>query len=106
MATVGSLLRDRITLQVRSVDRIFLQAYVPGLQTMHQVIRFLLHRGYPIPSPAALGKIGRSFVADIERFIEGNHIPVFLFVKRQPKRPAASPYTTPAAAPRWTPTAC
>ncbi len=37
------------------MDRIFLHAYVPGLQTMGQVIRFLLPRGYPIPSPAALG---------------------------------------------------
>ncbi len=100
MATVGSLLRDRITLQVRSVDRIFLQAYVPGLQTMHQVIRFLLHRGYPIPSPAALGKIGRSFVADIERFIEGNHIPVVRFVKGQKKEQVAAPYLAQAAASR------
>jgi hypothetical protein len=29
VATIASLLRDRVTLQVRSVDRIFLPGYVP-----------------------------------------------------------------------------
>ncbi len=98
MATTGSLLRDRITLQVRSVDRIFLQAYVPGLQTMYQLVRFILHRGFPIPSPAALGRIGRAFVADIERFIEQNHIPVVRFAKGEKKEQVAAPYLAQAAA--------
>src|SRR5207244_4171614 len=76
MATTSSLLRDHVTLSVRSVDRVFLHAYVPGLMTKYQVIRFLLHRGYPIPSPAALGKIGKGFVKDIERFVADNGIPL------------------------------
>ncbi len=50
MATISSLLADHITLQVRSVDRLFFQRYVPRLQTQFQVIRFLLDRGFPIPS--------------------------------------------------------
>ena len=36
-----TLLRDRVTLKCRSVDRIFLQAYVPKLQTVGQVCTFL-----------------------------------------------------------------
>ncbi len=59
MATIASLLRDHVTLQVRSVDRLFLQAYVARLMTSFQVVRFLLDRGNPIPSPALLGKLGR-----------------------------------------------
>ena len=59
MATIASLLRDHVTLQVRSVDRLFLQAYVPKLMTSFQVVRFLLDRGYAIPSPALLGRITR-----------------------------------------------
>ena len=62
MATISSLLADHVTLQVRSVDRLFLQGYVPRLMTEGQVIRFLLDRGFPIPSPAVLGKIGRDYV--------------------------------------------
>jgi hypothetical protein len=40
------------------VDRIFLQAYVPRLESVGMVGQFLRwQRGYPIPS-AAFGKIG------------------------------------------------
>src|SRR5450631_769725 len=52
VATISSLLADHVSLQVRSVDRLFLQGYVPRLMTEGQVIRFLLDRGFPIPSPA------------------------------------------------------
>jgi hypothetical protein len=58
VATIASLLRDHVTLRVRSVDRLFLQGYVPRLMTERMVVRFLLDRGYPIPSPALLGRIG------------------------------------------------
>ena len=33
MADYATLLRDQVTLTCRSVDRIFLQAYVPKLQS-------------------------------------------------------------------------
>ena len=35
-----ALLRDHVTLKCRSIDRIFLQAYVPKLQTVGQVWHF------------------------------------------------------------------
>jgi hypothetical protein len=40
MADYGSLLRDHVTLQCRSIDRIFLQAWVPKLQSVGQVCNF------------------------------------------------------------------
>ena len=40
MADYFTLLRDRVTLKCRSIDRIFLQAYVPKLQTVGQVLPF------------------------------------------------------------------
>ncbi len=55
MATISSLLADHVTLEVHSVDRLFVQGYVPRLMTAGQVIRFLLDRGFPIPSPSVLG---------------------------------------------------
>jgi hypothetical protein len=33
MATIASLLSERVCLRVRSVDRIFLHGYLPRLQT-------------------------------------------------------------------------
>ncbi len=59
MADDGSLLRDHVTLRCRSIDRIFLQAYVPKLQTVGEVCTFLRwQRKFRIPSSAALGNIG------------------------------------------------
>ena len=92
MATIRSLLRDRVTLQVRSVDRLFLQAYVPKLMSEGLLIRFLLDRGFPIPSPALLGKIGAGYVRAIERFAARNQIPVVHFGRRQSKEELARPY--------------
>ena len=92
MATITSLLRDHVTLRVRSVDRLFLQGYVPRLMCEGQVIRFLLDQGNPIPSPALLGKIGRAYVDQIDRFALGNDIPVVRFKKGDCKEELARPY--------------
>ena len=89
MATISSLLADHVTLQVRSVDRLFLQGYVPRLMTAGQVIRFLLDRGFPIPSPVVLGKIGRDYVDQINQFIARNEIPTVRFVKGDVKEEIA-----------------
>jgi len=59
MADYSTLLRDRVTLAVRSVDRIFLQGYVPHLQTAGWCARFLREqRGFGYPSSAAFGEVG------------------------------------------------
>jgi hypothetical protein len=92
VATITSLLRDRVALRVRSVDRLFLQAYMPKLMTDHQVVRFLLDRGFQIPSPALLGKQGRDYVAAIDRFALEHGIPVVRFAKGESKEEAARPY--------------
>ena len=89
MATISSLLADHVSLQVRSVDRLFLQGYVPRLMTEGQVIRFLLDRGFPIPSPAVLGKIGRDYVNRVNEYIAANEIPTVRFVKGDVKEEIA-----------------
>jgi hypothetical protein len=49
---VSSLVAERVSFRVTSVDRVFVAGYIPGLQYEGGVVRFLLGRGYPIPSPA------------------------------------------------------
>lgn len=44
--------------------------------TEGMVVRFLLARGNPIPSPALLDKIGRAYVQAIESFAADTEIPV------------------------------
>jgi hypothetical protein len=92
VATIASLLRDRVTLRVRSVDRLFLQAYVPRLMTAHQVVRFLLDRGFSIPSPALLARQGRAYVAAIDRFAATHGVPVVRFARGERKEDVARPY--------------
>ena len=45
MADYATLLRDHVTLSVRGIDRLFLQAYQPQLQLPGQVAWFLRQRG-------------------------------------------------------------
>ena len=56
------------------------------------LIRFLLDRGFPIPSPALLGKIGAGYVRAIERFASSEAVPVVRFERRQSKEDVARPY--------------
>jgi hypothetical protein len=97
VATIRSLLRDRVTLQVRSVDRIYLRAYVPKLMSDGMLVRFLLDRGAMIPSPALLGKIGSRYQAAIERFAARNGVPIVRFRRGESKEEVARPYLEAAA---------
>ena len=86
MADYATLLRDHVTLAVRSIDRILLQAYVPRLQSVGLVCIFLnRQRGYTIPSSAAFGQIGRRYVAAIERWAKAEGIPIRHFHKGENK---------------------
>jgi hypothetical protein len=53
MPNIESIIRDHVTLTVRCLDRIYLQGYMPKLQTSGGLCYFLRdHLGHPIPSPA------------------------------------------------------
>src|SRR5437867_12598366 len=82
MADYATLLRDHVTLKCRSIDRIFLQAYVAKLQSVGQVCRFLCwQRGFKIPSSAAFGKIGDAYVKAIHQYADEHKIPIVHFEK-------------------------
>src|SRR5215472_4814768 len=98
MTDYGTLLRDHVTLRCRSIDRIFLQAYVPKMQTVGHVCTFLRwQRKFTIPSSAAFGKIGDAYVRAIHQFAERHKIPVVHFKKGQDKEKVARPYLDAAA---------
>ena len=92
MADYATLLRDHVTLTCRSVDRIFLQAYVPKLQCVGGVCQFLYwQKGFGIPSSAAFGKIGDAYVAEVHRWAKNNEIPVRRFAKGENTEHIARP---------------
>jgi len=98
MADYAMLLRDHVTLKCRSLDRIFLQAYVPKLQSVGQVCIFLRWlRKVRIPSSAAFGKIGAAYEKAIRQFAKDNAIPFIRFEKNQDKEATARPLIEAAA---------
>jgi len=99
MADYATLLRDHVRLTCRSVDRIFLQAYVPRLQTVGRVCRYLRwRRGFVLPSSAAFGQIGRGYAGQLDRYADERGIPVVRFAKGDRKEEVAGPYLQAAAA--------
>jgi hypothetical protein len=99
MADYATLLRDHVTLTCRSVDRIFLQAYVPKLQTVGWVCQFLnRQRGFAIPSSAAFGKIGAAYSDEVHRWAAAHGVPVLRFGKGDNKEQIARPLLDVAAA--------
>jgi hypothetical protein len=86
-----------VTLECRSIDRIFLQAWVPQLQSVGLVCRFLLRRGFKIPSSAAFGKVGDAFVRQVHRWADANNVPVVHFGKGENKEAIARPLIDQAA---------
>jgi hypothetical protein len=98
MADYATLLRDHVTLKCRSIDRIFLQAYVPKLQAVGQVCTFLRWcRNFPIPSSAAFGQIGRAYEKEVNAFAKRNKVQVIRFEKGQNKEDLAKSYIDAAA---------
>ena len=59
---VNEVLEGHVELELDCLDRIYLNAYVPRLQTSGQVAVFMTdHLGLPFPSPAIFEKISNRF---------------------------------------------
>ena len=84
--TVADILSDHVVLSVEGIDRIYLNVYVPRLQSEQGVVGFFReHRGQPLPSAALMSPMTRSFVAMLERYIAQNAITLVSFRKGQRK---------------------
>ena len=93
MTTIPELLREHVSLAVECVDRVYLNGYVPTLQTSGALVYFMeQHRGELIASPAVLGQIGRTFVTAVESFARAHAIPMVHFQKGQRKDDVVARY--------------
>ena len=91
--SLAALLKDHVTLEVESIDRMYLNAYVPRLQYAGGVVHFFRqHRGQPIASSALMSPLTRDFVASIERFVKTHSLPLITFEKGQDKDKLAAQY--------------
>jgi hypothetical protein len=83
---VAEVLRDHVVLELEGIDRMYLNVYVPVLQAVEGVLKFIrIHRGHPVASTAMVEPITRRFVQSIERYVGNNNIPMITFEKNQRK---------------------
>jgi hypothetical protein len=89
--TVAAVLREHVTLEVKGIDRMYLNVYVPQLQRELGVVGFLRnHRGHLFASSALLAPISDAFLKAIEAFTAEQGIEVLTFTKGQRKDDVAA----------------
>ena len=96
--TVNDVLDGHVQLDLDCLDRLYLHGYLAQLQVGGQVIQFLQHRGYPVPSPACLQQIGDAFRRRVASFADANHIPVVPLKAADRNIEVMKPYLDRAAA--------
>jgi hypothetical protein len=93
MPNIADIIRHHVSLEVRCIDRVYLHAYMPKLQTSGGLCYFLHdHLGQPIPSPALFRPIHDRFVAAVEQFVARHKIPKVEFESSQDKDSIVSGY--------------
>jgi hypothetical protein len=91
--SVSTILREKVILDIESIDRMYLNVYVPQLQTPAGVAHFFRqHRGATFASSALMAPTTTAFVAALERFARTQGVPLFTFTKGQRKDAVAAAY--------------
>jgi hypothetical protein len=99
VVTAADMVAGHVTLDVSCVDRLYLNGYVPRLQTPGGVIYFFHdHRGKPIVSPALFEPIGEKFRKDMKGWAQASGVPVVTFRAGERKTDVMAPYLAAAAA--------
>lgn len=84
--SVADVLANHVTMEIESIDRMYLNVYVPQLQSVNGVVGFFRkHRGQPVACSALMDPITKAFVAAIRQFAGQNNIPVRQFKKKERK---------------------
>ena len=101
VVTVNDVLDGHAALDIQCLDRIYLNSYVPILQTSAQVVAFLSgHLGYPFPSPVLFNKIGQRFRRAVTDYAQATNIPWIKFGKADDKLAVMTPHLRRQAATR------
>jgi hypothetical protein len=90
---IADIIRQHVTLSVSCIDRLYLHAYMPKLQTSGGLCYFLHdHLGYSIPSPALFRPMHDRFLTAVETFARQHRIPTVEFKPGQRKDDIVADY--------------
>jgi len=91
--SVADVLRDHVELEVEAIDRMYLNVYVPHLQTVGATVGYLRkHRGQRLASTTAVAPMTEAFIRNIEQFVQHEGVDLVSFAKRQRKDEVTQQY--------------
>src|SRR4249920_2275472 len=91
--SAAEVLRDHVVLELEAIDRMYLNVYVPHLQTVGAVVGYLrVHRGQRFASTTAVAPMSEAFVGNIEDFVNNEGIDLVTFEKWQRKDDVTQKY--------------
>ncbi len=90
---VAEILDDHVTFELEAIDRMYLNAYVPSLQTGGGFVWFVKTQlGARVPSTMMVAPMSERFVTAMERFAETEGVDLVTFEKGQRKDDVAQAY--------------
>ena len=90
---VAEILADHVTFELEAIDRMYLNAYVPSLQTGAGFVYFVKQQlGVRVPSTVMVAPMSQRFVNAIERFVATEGLDLVTFEKGQRKDDVAKAY--------------
>jgi hypothetical protein len=91
--SVAEVLRDHVRLEVEAIDRMYLNVYVPHLQSVGSVVGYLrVHRGQRFASTTAVTPMTEAFVRNIDQFVNAAGVDLVAFQKGQRKDDVTQKY--------------
>lgn len=90
--TAAEVLEGHVTLEVESIDRMYLNLYVPQLQRELGVVGFFKQRGFTFASGALMQPITDAFVGAIKTFVDDYGVDLVRFTAGERKDDIAQAY--------------
>lgn len=92
MTTLNEIVKEHVTLDIECIDRLYLNGYIPQLQTAGQLVKYLHHLGYVIPSPAILRELTEAYKGAIEAFAAQEGVAMIQFERNVRKEEVVAKY--------------
>ena len=90
---VAEILTNHVTFELEAIDRMYLNAYIPSLQTGGGFVWFVKTQlGARVPSTMMVAPMSQQFVDAIERFVDTEGVDLVTFEKGQRKDDVAQQY--------------
>src|SRR5260221_11557524 len=94
---VAEILRDHVTFELEVIDRMYVNAYVPSLQTGGGVVYFMKTQlAARVPSTAMFAPMSHRFVHAIERFVATQWLDLLTLEKEQRQDDLAHQHLAPS----------